>query len=238
MQKTKQNLVKSSTVIIAIDGEPAAGKGTLAKSIANHFNMLYLDTGAMFRAVGLYFVKNGIDITDENIKKYIDKVDVTLILENNYVKVLLNKEDVTNEIRSNTSSMAAKTVSKNKLVRKRLLDLQRNIAKDSNCVVDGQDIGTTVFPNANVKIFLVCDVFERAKRRKVDFDKKGESITFDEVLKAIKERTHDDYNREESPLKKAEDAYLVDNTNLTKDETLNIAIDIINKRIGVNEKDS
>lgn len=225
-------------ITIAVDGEPAAGKGTLAKAIANRYNMLYIDTGAMFRAVGLYFIQKNIEITDESIKVNIDKIDVKLKLDNNNMQVLLNEKDVTDEIRTNEASMVAKTVSKNKMVRKRLLELQRKIANDTNCVVDGQDIGTSVFPNADVKLFLVCDIVQRAKRRKVDFDKKGEMITFEKVLEDLKERTHDDYTRKESPLKKAEDAYLIDNSNFTKEETLKLAMDIIDKRIGVNEENS
>lgn len=221
-------------ITIAVDGEPAAGKGTLAKSIANYFNMLYIDTGAMFRAVGLYFIQNDIEINDENIAKNIDDIDVKLKLENGNRQVLLNDNDVTSKIRSNIAGMTAKTVSKNKMVRKKLLELQRKIAENTSCVVDGQDIGTSVFPNADVKLFLKCDIVERAKRRKEDFEKKGENISYEKVLKDLEERTHDDYTRKESPLRKADDAYLIDNSNFTKQETLKIAIDIINKRIDVN----
>ena len=144
-------------------------------------------------------------------------------------RLKVNNKDVTDKIRTNDVSMAAKTVSKNKLVRQRLVQLQRNMANQTSIVVDGQDIGTVVFPNADVKLFLVANLDERAKRRKIDFDKKGENISLDQVTKDLKERTNDDYTRSESPLKKAEDAVLIDNSNLTKEETLEVTINIIKK---------
>lgn len=225
---------KSDKKIIAVDGEPAAGKGTLAKGIAKHFNMLYIDTGAMFRAVGLYFIENNIEITNSNIESNLENINITLKCIDNEIIVILNNKDVTNEIRSNEVSMAAKTVSQNKFVRKRLVALQRKIANDISCVVDGQDIGTVVFPNANIKIFLVADIDKRAIRRKADFEKKGENISFEKVKKDLAIRTHEDYTRAEAPLKKAKDAYLIDNSDLSKEETLNKAIKLIEK--GLNEK--
>lgn len=230
-----QNLTKNSkTKIIAVDGEPAAGKGTLAKGIAKHFDMLYMDTGAMFRAVGLYFLENNIEITNNNIESNLKNINITLKCIDSEIIVILNNEEVTNKIRGNKVTMAAKIVSQNKFVRKRLIELQRNIARNTSCVVDGQDIGTIVFPNANIKIFLVANIKQRAIRRKSDFEKKGENISFEKVKNDLIERTHDDYTRVEAPLKKAEDAYLIDNSDLSKEETLNQAIKLIEK--GLNEK--
>lgn len=233
MQKTTKKVF-----VFAVDGEPAAGKGTLAKNLAKHFNMLYMDTGAMFRAFALYFVINNIEITDNNIEKYIDEIDIDLKSENTEIKVFLNKKDVTDKIRTSKVTMAAKTVSKNKLVREKMVNMQRKIASNTNSVIDGQDIGTVVFPNADVKLFLVASLEERAKRRKLDFDKKGENVSFEQVKNDLEERTKDDYERTIAPLKKADDAYLIDNSNLTKEETLKVAIDIIKKGLRFNEKDS
>ena len=225
-----QNVTKKCrSKIITVDGEPAAGKGTLAKNIANHFNMLYIDTGAMFRGVGLYFLENNIELTKENIESNLEKIDIILKNVNNQNIVILNNEDVTDKIRSNEASIAAKIVSQNKLVRDRLVQIQKKIAKNNNCVIDGQDIGTVVFPNADVKIFLVADIDQRVKRRKADFERKHENISLEKVKKDLIERTHADYTRKISPLKKADDAYLIDNSNLTKDETLIKAIQIIEK---------
>lgn len=217
--------------IIAIDGEPAAGKGTLAKALAKHYDMLYMDTGAMFRAFGLYFVQNNIEITDENIKKYIERIVVDLKYENYELLVFLNGCEVTKEIRTSEAAKAAKTVSKFNLVRKKMLELQREIAKNTDVVIDGQDIGTVVFPNADFKFFVVASLDERARRRYVDFQKKGENTSFEDVKKDIMQRTEDDYERKIAPLKKADDAYLIDNSNLTKKETLDKVVDIIEKRM-------
>ena len=226
MQKTTKKVL-----VLAIDGEPAAGKGTLAKGIAKYFNMLYMDTGAMFRAFGLYFINNNIEITDNNIQEHINNINIDLEYKNLEIHVFLNGVEVTNSIRSTKATMAAKIVSQNKLVREKMTFLQRNIAKKSNSVIDGQDIGTVIFPDADVKIFLVADIDEKARRRKLDFDKKGEKISFEKVKNDILQRTKADYERKIAPLKKAEDAYLIDNTNLTKEETLQTAIKIINEKL-------
>lgn len=228
MQKTTKK-----EVVFAVDGEPAAGKGTLAKGIAKYFNMLYIDTGAMFRAFGLYFIINNIEINDKSIEKCINNIDVNLKYENTEISVFLNGENVTDSIRTGEVAMAAKTVSKNKLVRQKMIELQRKIASNENCVIDGQDIGTVVFPNADIKIFLKASLEERAKRRKIDFEKKGKNISFEQVKEDIMQRTKEDYERKVAPLKKADDAFLIDNSNLKKEETLKIAIDIIKQRIEI-----
>lgn len=215
--------------IIAVDGEPAAGKGTLAKAIAKHYHMLYMDTGAMFRAIGLYFFKQQIEMNDMTIASHLVNIDIDFRCNQQENEVFLNGKNVTKEIRTNEVSMYAKEVSKNSLVRKKLIELQRKIAKDKDIVVDGQDIGTVVFPEADVKIFLVASLEQRAKRRKYDFEQKKEEITFEQVKQDLKKRTEDDYTRKEAPLKKAEDAIVIDNSQLTKEETLQEAIKIIEK---------
>lgn len=228
MQKTTKKVI-----VIAVDGEPAAGKGTLAKGIAKHFNMLYMDTGAMFRTFGLYFVINNIELTNNNIEKYINDVDVELKYDNTNILAFLNGVDITDKIRDVKATNAAKFVSKNKLVRDKMIQMQRKIALCTNSVVDGQDIGTVVFPNADVKIFLKADLDERARRRKIDFDNKGLNMTFEKVKEDIYNRTKEDYERKIAPLKMADDAYLIDNTNLNKEETLKVAINEIKRRIEI-----
>lgn len=215
--------------IIAVDGEPAAGKGTLAKAIAKHYHMLYMDTGAMFRAIGLYFFKQQIEMNDMTIASHLVDIDIDFRCNQQENEVFLNGKNVTKEIRTNEVSMYAKEVSKNSSVRKKLIELQRKIAKDKDIVVDGQDIGTVVFPEADVKIFLVASLEQRAKRRKYDFEQKKEEITFEQVKQDLKKRTEDDYTRKEAPLKKAKDAIVIDNSQLTKEETLQEAIKIIEK---------
>lgn len=217
--------------VIAVDGEPAAGKGTLAIQLANALGISYMDTGAMYRAVGVYFLKQQLSITEENILAYIDQIHVILRREGNTQVVLLNGEDITDEIRTNEASMAAKTVSKNKIVRAHMVALQREMAEEMSIVVDGQDIGTVVFPQAAVKLFIKADLRERARRRLVDFHAKGEDITLEQVIHDLAERTYDDYHRKESPLTVATDATVIDNTNLSKEETLAKALEVVRKRV-------
>lgn len=217
--------------VIAVDGEPAAGKGTLAIQLANTLGISYMDTGAMYRAVGVYFLKQQLSITEENILAYIDQIHVILRREGNTQVVLLNGENITDEIRTNEASMAAKTVSKNKIVRAHMVALQREMAEEMSIVVDGQDIGTVVFPQAAVKLFIKADLRERARRRLVDFHAKGEEITLEQVIHDLAERTYDDYHRKESPLTVATDATVIDNTNLSKEETLAQALEVVRKRV-------
>ena len=163
------------------------------------------------------------------IASHLVDIDIDFRCNQQENEVFLNGKNVTKEIRTNEVSMYAKEVSKNSSVRKKLIELQRKIAKDKDIVVDGQDIGTVVFPEADVKIFLVASLEQRAKRRKYDFEQKKEEITFEQVKQDLKKRTEDDYTRKEAPLKKAKDAIVIDNSQLTKEETLQEAIKIIEK---------
>lgn len=220
--------------IIAIDGGAGVGKSTVSKEIAKKLNILYIDTGAMYRAVALYFLNNNIEICDENenvINSELKNIHIILEQNNNILKVLLNNEDVTTKIRENRVSMATSKVSIYKSVRKLLDEQQREMAKNNNVILEGRDIGTTVFPNANLKIFLTASVEEKTRRRLIDLTKKGENFTFEEVKKEIEKRDVNDSTRKESPLIKAVDAIEIDTTTKTIEELVNEIVDLIHSKI-------
>ncbi len=219
--------------IIAIDGASATGKSYLARNVAKALDITYIDTGAMYRAFAIYFKLNNIEVNDENILKSLDNITIELTYDNNKRNlVILNGEDVTDKIRTDEISMLASLVSRNALVRKKLVTMQRELANKKSVVMDGRDISTVVFPNADVKIYVVADCDVRAKRRLKDIEEQGIVMTLEEVKESIKKRDYEDMNRKESPLKKAEDAIVVDTTNTKKEESVNIVLDIIKKRIG------
>lgn len=224
---------KIKNYIIAIDGPCATGKSSLAKQIARALNITYIDTGAMYRAAGLYFYQRNIELNEENIKKYIDDIDVDIFYVNDVMKVTLNDNDVSDVIRSSIISKYASDVSKYRLIREKLVSLQRKMGKNKSVVLDGRDIGTVVFPNANLKIYLSATDEIRAKRRQKDLEKKGEIMSFEEVMEDMKQRDYNDTHRAESPLRKADDAILVDTTNLSKKETTEYILSIINERKGL-----
>lgn len=217
--------------IIAIDGCAATGKSVLAKGIAEKLNILYIDTGAMYRAAGYYFVTNNIPLTDENILKYFDLLDIKLKYIDGKTVVFLNNEDITSYIRTEEISMAASNISKNKYVREKLVNLQREMAGEESVVLEGRDTTTVVFPNATLKLFLTASIDVRAIRRKRDLEKKGEIVGIDDIKESLTKRDFQDSTREESPLKKAEDAVEIDTTNLTNDETIDMVVDLLKERI-------
>ena len=217
--------------IIAIDGAAATGKSVLAKELAKRLNILYIDTGAMYRAAGYYFVTNNIDLTNENIEANLDKLNISLKYNNQSLVVYLNNEDITDKIRTEQISMAASDVSKNKKIREKLVNLQRQMAEGESVVLEGRDITTVVFPNADLKIFLTASIEIRAIRRKRDLAKKGQEVDIDEVRKSLEKRDLQDSTREESPLRQAEDAIVIDTTELTNDATADMVIEMLNERI-------
>ena len=217
--------------VIAIDGCAATGKSVLAKGIAKKLNILYIDTGAMYRAAGYYFVTNGISLTDENILKFFDKLDIKLKYKDEKTCVYLNNEDITSKIRTEEISMAASNISKNAYVREKLVKLQREMAGEESVVLEGRDTTTVVFPNATLKIFLTASIDIRAKRRKKDLEKKGELVEIEEVKESLAKRDIQDSTRKESPLTKADDAIAIDTTNLTNDETVELVINMLKERI-------
>ncbi len=196
---------------IAIDGPAGAGKSTIARKAAKNLSFIYVDTGAMYRAIGLYFLRQGISPGDsEKIEEACEQIQVSIIYENGEQQVLLNGENVSKEIRrEEVGNMASKT-SANSKVREKLVALQRELAEKENVVMDGRDIGTQVLPHATVKIYLTASSRERAKRRYLELKEKGMEADLDEIEADIKERDHRDMTREISPLRQAEDAVLID----------------------------
>ena len=208
------------TLNIAIDGPSGAGKSTIAKLIAKNMGITYLDTGAMYRGLAYYAIKNGVEPGDEvNVLPLLDTVTMDIEYNDKGQKVIVNGEDVTPYIREHNISMAASTISKIHAVRLKLADLQRQIAKKTDCVLDGRDIGSFVLPNASVKIYMDASAEVRAIRRKGDLEAKGDfSHTYEEILADIKARDHQDMNRDFAPLKIADGAIVIDTSNMSIEE--------------------
>lgn len=218
---------------IAIDGPSGSGKSTLAKNLAKKLNFLYLDTGAMYRAVAYYMDFNQIDFNNKPLAiKSLDNINLDIKHTDSQQYVILNDVDVSKDIRKNKISLMASLVSQIIEVRKKLVNMQRKIANNNHCVMDGRDIGTYVLPNAQVKIFLIASPTIRAKRRQEELLIRGEHVEFDDLLKEILERDEQDATRDFAPLKKAEDAVEVDTTNNTIEETLSIVEKIVQEKIG------
>lgn len=197
---------------IAIDGPAGAGKSSTAKLIAKKLGYIYVDTGALYRTVGLYSIRKGIDTKDaEKVIATLPDVRVELKFVDGAQHVFLNGEDVSEAIRTPEASMGASNVSAIPKVREFLFDLQRKIAAENDCIMDGRDIGTVVLPNADVKIFLTTSVEERANRRYKEMLEKGEKADYNDILEDIKKRDYQDSHREIAPLKQADDAIYVDN---------------------------
>ena len=201
---------------IAIDGPAGAGKSTIAKKVAKELSFIYVDTGAMYRAMALYLLEKGIS-GDEKISEACHDADISIRYENGEQQVILNGKNVTAFLR--------------KEVRAHLLKLQRNLAAENNVVMDGRDIGTTILPNAEVKIFLTASAKTRASRRYLELTEKGEACDMDEILKDIVDRDERDMNRAVSPLKKAEDAVLVDSSEMGIDEVVESILSVYRKRV-------
>lgn len=199
-------------VNIAIDGPAGAGKSSTAKLVAKKLGYIYVDTGALYRTVGLYSIRKGIDTKNaEKVIATLPDVKVELKFVDGAQHVFLNGEDVSEAIRTPEASMGASNVSAIPKVREFLFDLQRKIAAENDCIMDGRDIGTVVLPNADVKIFLTTSVEERANRRYKEMLEKGEEVDYNDILEDIKKRDYQDSHREIAPLKQADDAIYVDN---------------------------
>ena len=206
---------------IAIDGPSAAGKSTVSKLLSKELGYVYIDTGALYRAVALYLIRHNINPEDEQaIKFVINDIDVDLKYENDEQIVLLNGENVNRYLRTNEISQAASKSSVFKSVRDRLLSLQRKIADKNSCVMDGRDIASKVLPDANLKIFLTASVDSRAKRRYDENISKGIICDLAEMKKEIEERDYRDTHRENDPLMQVEDAKYIDSTDMTIEEVL------------------
>ena len=212
-------------MIIAIDGPAGSGKSTIAKLIAEDLGLVYLDTGAMYRLVTLKALNNGILGDLEEIKKMLDNLNIN-IKENGFY---LDDIDVSEEIRKPIVSENVSHIAAIREVREKMVDLQRKFSESKNVILDGRDIGTVVFPNADVKIFLVADAKERANRRYKELIEKGENVKIGEIYENILKRDEIDSTRKESPLKKAEDAIEVDTTSKDIEEVKNEILNIIRK---------
>ena len=212
---------------IAIDGPAGAGKSTIAKMVSKKLNCIYVDTGAMYRAVALFFIKNGIASDDEKrIAKEIEDIQ----FEAGDKKVLLNGKDVTEEIRAERVGNWASEISKYTLVREYLVKMQREVATKQDVVMDGRDIGTVVLPQANVKIYLTASSKVRAMRRYNELTQKGVFCDIHDIEQGIMERDAQDMNREISPLRQAKDAILIDSSNMTIDEVVEKIVSLARER--------
>ena len=220
----------SSTYNIAIDGPAGAGKSTIAKLVAAKLGFIYVDTGAMYRAMALYFLENGIQPEDEEkVSAACGQIDISLRYQEGVQQVILNGRDVSGKIRTEAVGNAASVVSAYRAVRQALLALQQNLAKTSNVIMDGRDIGTVVLPKAQYKFFLTASLEERARRRMQEMADKGQSVDL-EVLKAeMAARDKKDSERELAPLMQAEDAMLIDTSHLTFEQVVDKLFEIIIK---------
>ncbi|TYQ15405.1 UNVERIFIED_CONTAM: cytidylate kinase [Acetivibrio alkalicellulosi] len=220
-------------ISIAIDGPAGAGKSTIAKSISSKLGILYLDTGAMYRAVALKANRENIDTKNKDeLSKLVKSIDIKVIYSHGEQKVYLDGEDVTAHIRTPEVSLGASNVATVPDVRIKMVELQREIASDNSVVMDGRDIGTYVLPKADVKIFLTADVKERAKRRYSEQVLKGvTNITLEAVLEDIEYRDKNDSSREFAPLSKASDAIEIDTTNMKIEEVVNTILEYVNNYV-------
>lgn len=212
---------------IAIDGPAGAGKSTIAKLVAKKKGYIYVDTGAMYRGLAIHFLKKGISADDvAAIEAACDDADVTIGYENGMQQVYLNGENITALLRNeNVGTMASRTSGIPK-VRATLMDLQQTMARTKDVVMDGRDIGTVVLPNADVKVYLTASVECRAKRRYLELQEKGVECNLEEIAKDIEERDYRDMHRETSPLRQAEDAVLVDSSDMTIEEVADAIIEL------------
>lgn len=221
---------------IALDGPSGAGKSTVAKALAKELGIVYVDTGALYRSIGLYVMRKGIDKKDnERIIPLLSEIDLSLTFVDGTQRVILNGEDVSGLIRTGEIAMYASAVSAIPEVRAFLLETQRKIARENNVVMDGRDIGTVILPDAQVKIFMVASPEARARRRYLELTEKGESCTFESVLADINERDKNDSTRAVAPAIPAPDAIFLDNSDLTIEENVAKVIEIISSKVDLGE---
>lgn len=222
----------TETINIAIDGPSGSGKSTLAKQLAGVLGYIYIDTGALYRTVGLFAARNGVPADrPEGVVPLLCKLDLQMRLEDGGNAVYLNGKKVGDEIRSSVASQYAAQVAKLPEVRAFLLETQRSIARQNHVIMDGRDIGTVILPNAQVKIYMSATPEQRAKRRLAELLAKGETVTEEQVLADIKWRDANDENREAAPAKPAKDAVFLDNSALTLEETLEAALAIVREKL-------
>ena len=212
---------------IAIDGPAGAGKSTIAKAIAKKLQIIYVDTGAMYRAMALYMLREQVDSTDaEAVSTKCKEADITIGYEKGEQVVYLNGENVNAHLRTEEVGNMASATSVQPAVRKKLVELQQALAAKNDCIMDGRDIGTCVLPNAQVKVYLTASSEVRAKRRYDELTAKGQECDFEKIKADIEERDYRDMNREHSPLRQAEDAVLVDSSDMTIEEVIDKIVEM------------
>lgn len=213
---------------IALDGPSGSGKSTVAKALSKKLNILYLDTGAMYRATAVKALKLGIDSFDENgVKTFIDDIDLEIKYIDGTQHTFLDGEDVSSRIREPEISMLASNISSLKCVRLKMVDMQRKIASTMSCVLDGRDIGSYVLPNAEYKFYITASVEERTNRRFKELKEKGHEVDYNKLYQEIEQRDYNDKNRDFAPLVQAEDAILLDTSSMTIDEVVNTVLSYI-----------
>lgn len=218
---------------IAIDGPSGAGKSTMAKRLAAELSFLYVDTGAIYRTVGLYAFRNGVAPDDAvAVEAFLPALEINMTYGDDGLQhMILNGEDVTAAIRQHEISHYASAVSAIPAVRAFLLEMQRKFARENNVIMDGRDIGTVVLPDADLKVYLTADAKDRAQRRYLELLQRGQDANYDQVLKDIIERDYRDMNRETAPLKQAEDAVLVDTTGISLEDSYQMMLNVIRDRL-------
>ncbi|OAQ39722.1 cytidylate kinase [Pedobacter psychrophilus] len=218
----------NKNIVVAIDGYSSCGKSTLAKALAKKLQFIYVDSGAMYRAVTLYFLRNETDLKNHDlIIDALEHIDLNFHSRDYQSHILLNGEEVSEEIRQMPVSENVSPISAIKEVRQQMVKEQQKMGKSKNIIMDGRDIGTTVFPDAHVKFFMTADPKIRAERRFNELSAKGENVSLEEIFENIAHRDFQDTTRQESPLVRADDAIILDNTNLTEEEQLNFALEKI-----------
>lgn len=216
---------------IAIDGPAGAGKSTIAKAVSENLAFIYIDTGAMYRAMALFVLRNDIEPEDvESISKVYKDIDIKIDYINKEQQIYLNNENVTKIIRGEEIGNAASAVSKHLIIREKMVELQQKLARNENVVMDGRDIGTVVLPKADLKIYLTASAEERARRRHQDLQNKGINEDIDEIKKDIIARDNQDMNRKNSPLKQAEDAIKVDSSAMSIEEVVSVILELFNEK--------
>lgn len=223
--------MKQKVFSIAIDGPAGAGKSTVAREVAREMDALYLDTGAMYRTVGLYMQKNGIS-GSERIAQAVDRPEIQVRFIKGEQHMLLDGVDVTDQIRTPETSMMASRVSSVAAVRERMVSLQREIAGEHSVVMDGRDIGTCVLPNATLKVYLTASCEVRAQRRYQELVAAGKDESYEKVLSEIVERDYNDAHRAASPMRQAEDAVRVDSSDMTAEQVVKTIVDMAHRKIG------
>jgi len=215
----------SKNIVVAIDGYSSCGKSTLAKALAKKLHFIYVDSGAMYRAVTLYFLRNKVDINNpEQVAEALKNIHLNFHSRDYQTHITLNDEEVSDEIRLMPVSQNVSPVSAIREVRKEMVAQQQRMGKSKNIVMDGRDIGTAVFPHAQVKLFMTADPNVRAERRYKELQTAGSDTTLEEIFENLAHRDYSDTTRKESPLMRAEDAIILDNTNITPEEQLAFAL--------------